>query len=301
MFKGMQFSSVPGLFSTAGKNFMEDRALSLAASLSFYTLLSFAPLMVLVVWAASSLGTAEQEGVLRQIGQFAGTGAQEAARAVLTNAQTEPSVGSIAGLGGIAMSLFFATTVFAQLQGALNEIWGIRTKPGRVMGQWIRRRLMSIGIVAAVGFVLVASLIVSALIGLLLEKSGLTWRLVNNAITLTIFVALFSFMFRYLPDARLPHRYAWQGGAVTAILFTVGKALIGAYLSRDGVGSPYGAAAFLVILMLWVYYASAILFFGAEFVQALIRAEGHKIPLTEHALRVSQTNDRSDDSVESAT
>jgi membrane protein len=284
----MRLKFTAQLFHDAGRQFAADRALSLAAAVSFYTLLSFAPLMVLTVWISSSLGAAEQESVLRQIGLLAGEEAREAAQAVMRNAQQHPSLGSLAGVGGIAISLFAATTVFAQLQTALNAIWGIRSEPGKAIWHWLRRRVLSVGIIAAILFVLMVSLAVSAAIGVLLEQTGLPWDLLNTLVTAVIFTVLFSLMFRYLPDARLPHRYAWQGGAVTAVLFMVGKALIGIYLGSGEVGGAYGAAAFLVVLLLWVYYASAIFFYGAEFVQASVSAKGEHIPLAENAERVSK-------------
>lgn len=286
----MKFASVPKLLFDAGKRFVEDRALSLSAAVSFYTLLSFAPLMVLVVWISASLGAGEQEAILRQIGLLAGPEAREAAEAVMQNARERPSLGSLAGIGGVVVSVVAATTVFAQLQMALNTIWGIRARPRNAVWGWLRRRILSLSIIAAIGFVLIASLVVSAVIGMFLHRSGPVWDLVNTLVTAAIFAGLFSLVFRYLPDARLPQKYAWRGGIVTALLFVAGKSLIGLYLASGSVGSSYGAAAFVVVLLVWVYYASAIFFFGAEFVHAYVISKGGRIPLANHAEPVDAMN-----------
>lgn len=279
----MSVAAVPRLLFQAGRRFVDDRVLSLSAAVSFYTLLSFAPLMVLVVWVSSSLGAGEQEAILRQIGLLAGSEARAAAEAVIQNARARPSLGSIAGIGGIAVSVLAATTVFAQLQMALNAIWGIKAQPRNAVWGWLRSRILSLGVIAAIGFVLIASLVVSAAIGMFLTRTGPIWDLVNSVVTAAVFAGLFALVFRYLPDARLPSKYAWRGGVVTAVLFVIGKALIGLYLASGNVGSSYGAAAFVVVLLVWVYYASAIFFFGAEFVQAYVMAKGERIPLPGYA------------------
>jgi len=279
----MKLTAVPKLLVQAGRRFYADNAMSLSAALSFYTLLSFAPLMVLVVWLSSSLGPREQEAILQQIGILAGPQARDAAEAVIENAQERPSLGSVAGLAGIAVSILAATTVFAQLQASLNAIWGIRARPRNAIWAWLRRRILSLGVIAAIGFVLIVSLVVSAIIGIFLNRTGAVWDAVNSVISAVIFAGLFALVFRYLPDARLPRQYAWFGGVVTAVLFVVGKGLIGLYIASGNVGSAYGAAAFLVVLLIWVYYASAIFFFGAEVVQAYVVAKGERIPLARHA------------------
>jgi membrane protein len=267
----------------AVRRFFSDRVLSLSAAVSFYTLLSFAPLMVLVVWISSSLGAGEQQAILQQIAQLAGPEARDAAEAVIENARERPSLGSLAGIGGIGVTVLAATAVFGQLQTALNSIWGIRARARNAIWGWLRQRLLSLGLIAAIGFVLIVSLVVSAIIGLFLNRTGPLWDLVNTTVSAVIFAGLFALVFRYLPDAHLPRKYAWFGGIVTAVLFVIGKGLIGLYLANGNIGSSYGAAAFVVLLLVWVYYASAIFFFGAEVVQAYVVANGERIALPEHA------------------
>lgn len=187
------------------------------------------------------------------------------------------------GITGVAVSLLAATTVFAQLQSALNAIWGIKVQRGNAITSWLRRRFLSIGVIAAVGFVLIVSLVASAVIGMFLAGSGRMWEALNQLMSAAILGGLFTLLFRYLPDARLPWTHAVKGGVVTALLFSIGKSLIGIYLARGHIGGAYGAASSLVLLLVWVYYSGAIFFFGAEFIQAWVRESGGKIPAATHA------------------
>lgn len=269
----------------AVKSFVADDALTLCAALSFYTLLSFAPLLVLAVWASGSMAPGAQEAMLDQFGALAGNDARLAAQAVVDSASERPALGSLAGLLGIGTSLVGATTVFAQLQSSLNTLWGIKAKPHNAVWGWLRRRVLSIGVIAAIGFVLMVSLLVSSVLGLLLTRTGPVWDVLNQAISVVVFAGLFALLFRYLPDARLAWRPAAWGGLVTAILFGIGKWVIGLYLARGEVGGAYGAAGSVVVLLVWVYYSSAIFFFGAELVQAWLVAHGGSVAPAAHAVR----------------
>ena len=265
------------------RSFFDDDAMSLAASLSFYTLLSFAPLLVLAVWAGSLIGYDAQQTLLDQIAGVAGSDARQAAQVVFDSANRNTELGSIAGIIGILISLVAATTVFAQLQNALNHIWGIRARPGNAIWGWLHKRVLSIGVIGAVVFVLIASLLVSSVLGMLLTRDGPYWDIINQIISTAVFACLFALLFRYLPDGRLPWRRVMWGGVVTAILFAIGKWAIGYYLSSGNVGSAYGAASSLVVLLVWVYYSGAIFFFGAEVVQAWAIESGEAIVPEEHA------------------
>lgn len=265
------------------QGFFGDNAMSLAASLAFYTLLSFAPLLVLAVWAGSLVGYDAQQTMLDQITGVAGQGVREAAQAVFASADANPDVGSVAGIIGIVVAVVGATTVFAQLQAALNRIWGIRARPTNAIWGWLRRRVLSIGVIGAVAFVLIVSLLVSSALGLLLTQSGPWWDVINQIISTAVFAFLFALMFRYLPDGRLPWRRVLRGGVVTAVLFAIGKWAIGYYLSSGNVGSAYGAASSLVVMLVWVYYSGAIFFFGAEVVRAWAIESGETIKPEKHA------------------
>jgi membrane protein len=259
------------------RGFLDDNAASLAAALAYYTLLSFAPLLALTLWATASMGNGTQDLIVRQLALLLGNEAAAVARSVIENAENRPSMGTLTGVIGILVSLFAATSVFAQLQHSLNLIWNIESRPGNAIRFWLRRRLLSIGLRAAIMFVALVSMLASALIGVFLGKSGPVWDVINHLVTAFIFVGLFTLLFRDLPDARLPWPDALHGGLVTAILFTIGKTLLGLYLSSGQVGGAYGAAGSVVLLMIWAFYASAIFFLGAEYVQARLRQSGRSI------------------------
>ncbi len=271
------------LLAQSIRNFLDDKVMTLAAALSFYTILSFAPLIILAVWLGGSLGPGAQEAVLQQIKTLTGPGAHDMARSVMESASKRPSLGSLAGAIGILISIVSATTVFAHLQSSLNRIWGIEARPSNAIWGWLRRRVLSVGIIAAITFVLIVSLGISSVLGIFLAQTGTAWDILNQIITIVVFAGLFTLLFRYLPDARLPWNFAIRGGLVTAVMFGAGKFLIGVYLSQGEVGGAYGAAGSLVILLVWVYYSSAIFFFGAEVVQSWVQLKGQTIPLTEFA------------------
>lgn len=283
----MDFKTTYRLLRRAFDGFVNDKVMTLSAALSFYMLLSFAPLLILVMWLVSSLEYGSQATILTQLEAVAGAKARQAAEAVLNSAQMQPSVGSIAGLLSILVSLVGATTVFAQLQMSLNRIWGIESKPGKAVWQWLRRRVLSIGLIGALVFISIVSLVISSALGLVLSQGGAAWDLLNQLISIAIYAGLFALLFRYLADVQLEwHRAAW-GGLVTSILFVIGKGIIGYYLARGDVGGAYGAAGSLVVLLVWVYYSSAIFFFGAELVQAWFDIRGESIKPAEYAVKSS--------------
>lgn len=271
------------LLAQSIRNFIDDDVMSLSAALSFYTILSFAPLIILAVWLGASLGPDTQVALMQQIQTLAGSEAHSLAQSVIDSATNRPGLGSIAGIFGVLLSIFSATTVFAQLQRSLNHIWGIKARPSNAIWGWLRRRVLSVGIIAAITFVLIVSLVVSSLLGLFLLKSGAVWDALNQTITMLILAGLFTLLFRYLPDARLPWKFAVRGAIVTALLFGIGKVLVGVYLSKGQVGGAYGAAGSVVFLLIWVYYSSAIFFFGAEVIQVWVQQNDQVIPLTEIA------------------
>lgn len=264
-------------------DFGEDEVMTLAAALAFYTLLSFAPLLVLLVWASSTIAPGTQEALLGEIGRLVGSDAREAAQVVVDSAKSRPELGSIAGYVAIATAVIGATTVFAQLQTSLNRIWNVEARPTNAIWGWLRRRVLSMGVILSVVFVLVVSLFVSSALGLILESSGLAWDALNQAITAAVFVGLFMVLFRYLPDVHMPWRHAAFGGLVTGILFSAGKTLIGVYLAHGNVGGAYGAAGSLVVLLVWVYYSGTVFFFGAELVKGWLAERGERIVPSPHA------------------
>lgn len=268
-------------------SFLADDVLTLSAALAFYTLLSFAPLIVLAVAGAAFAGPDAQARLLDQIGAVIGPEAQGAARAVLDSSESRPQLGSIVGMAGLVVAVIGATTVFAQLQASLNLIFGVVAKPSNAAWGWLRRRVVSFGVIFAIGFVLVASLLVSALLGWFLPRGSLVLDSANQIVSAAVFSVLFGLLFRYLPDARIPWHWAWLGGLTTAILFSLGKWAISFYVASGNVGGAYGGAASLAVLLIWVYYVGAIFFYGAELTKTWLERRGIRITPLPHAERAA--------------
>ena len=267
--------------------FFADDVLTLAAALTFSTLLSFAPLILLALWVTSAIGPGAQDALLAQFAALAGNEARAAAQAVIDSARERPALGSVAGMTGIAVALVGATAVFGQLQMSLNDIWQIKAKPTSAVWGWLRRRVISIGLLVSIGFVLTVSLIVSAALSAVLTGTGALWSIVDEVISIAVFGVLFAGLFRYLPDARIPWRHALGGGLVTAVLFAFCKWLIAVYLAHSSVGGAYGAAGSLVVLLVWVYYSSAIFFFGAEMVKGYLAEYGERVEATDSGEQIA--------------
>jgi membrane protein len=280
------------LFTEAGKSFTRDDAFTLAGSLAFYAALSLAPLVVLLIWVASFLGPDTQQRLIQQMVGVVGEQGGEAINMVVQNAQQQPGLGSIAGLVSLALLIVAATGAFAQLQHTMNLVWDVRAKPGQGIRGVLRRRLMALLLVVALGILLLASIIFSAVFSAVVVQMADTlpggtalWSGLNFLIPLAIFIPMFAIIFKYLPDVEISWRDVWAGAVVTAIMFEVGNQLIGLYLAYGGAGSAYGAAGSLMAMLLWVYYSSLILFFGAELTQVWARMSGRRIEPAENAER----------------
>jgi membrane protein len=245
----------------------------LGASLAFYTLLSLAPLVVLVVaicGLALPKTTAEQE-LLSQATQLIGYQGANTIRSLIDNTQHAKS-GIFAGVFAIATLLFGASGVFVELRDSLNFIWDVRTLSSGVR-RFLLRRLATFGMVLALGFLLLVSLLISAAIGvvetyfmnLLPVSTAITGEIANVVVSVTAVTILFALIFKFVPDVRIDWHDVWIGAFVTSVLFTIGRALLALYLTTAGVGSTYGAAGSLVALVVWVYYSAQIFFFGAVF------------------------------------
>ena len=275
-------------------DFFDDDPLSLAAALSFYTLLSLAPLVLIVVALAGLLFGHEAVAgrIVVEMRGLVGEAGAEVIQTVLRESSS-PGKGVVSLAIGIATLVFGATTVFAELQSALNKIWDVEADPDRgKFWSFVRTRLLSLAMVVGIGFLLLVSLLVSAGIsgvGEWLEGrwalSAAIWQAINLVVSLGIVTLLFAMVFKLMPDAKLAWKDVWFGAFVTAALFTVGKYLIGLYLGHASLGSSYGAAGSVVVLMVWVYYASIIVFLGAEITKVhTVRRRGAKPPPTELAV-----------------
>ncbi|MHB0992454.1 MAG: YihY/virulence factor BrkB family protein [Burkholderiales bacterium] len=245
-------------------NFNRHQVLTLSAALAFYTALSLAPLLLITLSVVGLLGGKSQLHLLEQIRSVLGDPASAAVTTVIDNAQQRPHLGSLAGIAGIVILLFSASSVFAQLQFSLNTIWDCQTQTSASWWVLIRRRLLSIGMVISFGFLALVSLLVSAVLSYVLTNDGEIWQIVNLLVTLMVFTIAFAMIFKFLPDANIPWKDSLYGGLTTAVLFALGKSLIGIYLGHSAIGSAYGAAGSLIVLLAWVYYSAIIVFTGAE-------------------------------------
>jgi membrane protein len=255
------------------REYWSNRPMELAAALSYYTLLSLAPLVLMVVAVAGLVfDRATVEGrVVTEMRLLVGVEGSEVVETVLRHARDREK-GALSVTIGTAVLLFGATTVFVQLQSSLNRIWKVDERPQTgALWVFVKERLLSLAMVLAIGFLLLVSLVISAAVAAFgeaalrgLTDTALVLRGLNGLVSLSVITLLFAMIFKVLPDVSVAWRDVWVGAIITAVLFSVGKSLIGLYLGRASIGSPYGAAGSLVVMTVWVFYASLIVFFGAE-------------------------------------
>lgn len=275
----------------AASDWRKDNASRLSAALAFYTILSVAPLFVLVTAVAGFVfGNAAATGQLAgQIRGVVGEAGAEVFQTTIAHAD-RPAAGTLASLIGVVTLLFGASGVFRELQEALNAMWEVQPKPDLGFWTMLWHRLLSFGMVLALGFLLLVSLIVStalsALGGYLSDLAPALPPLTHLGNVLVSFLGvatLFAMMFKWLPDAKVAWRDVWFGAVVTAVLFGIGKELIGLYLGKASVATPFGAAGSVVAFVVWVYYSGLIFFFGAELTQATARHSGRAIEPANYA------------------
>lgn len=269
-----------------------DHVPRLGAALAFYSMLSLGPLMLLCLSAATLLfGQEAAEGrVLGQIQQLIGYDGARAVQEILRSAAHEEKKSWVAAAIGLITLLAGASGVFGQLQEALNTIWHVEPKPGRGFWRIARERFFSVTVVFGTGFLLLISLVISAGLAAmgelghsLLPAAESIMQAVNAGVSLLFTAFLFALMFKYLPDATVAWRDVGVGALLTAVLFTIGKLLIGLYLGHSALGSSYGAAGSMVVVLVWVYYSAQILFFGAAFTRVYASRHGKPIIPTASA------------------
>ncbi len=266
------------------KEFMEDKATRLGAALAYYTMFSIAPLLIIAIGLVGwFFGNSADTRIEEQVSALMGEQGAKTIQSMVDAMAQRPKSGMLAVIVGVLTLLVGAAGVFGQLQDALNTIWKVAPKPGRGWRGFVRDRFLSFAMVAGVCFLLLVSLIVSVMIAgmnhfLRGEMPG--WPIllttVNAVVSVAVITLMFSMMYKVLPDVKMPWSDVWMGGFVTAILFTFGKWAIGAYLGRASVGSAYGAAGSLVVVILWIYYAAQIFLMGAEFTQVYSKRIGHR-------------------------
>lgn len=278
----------------------DDQASLMAAALAYYTVFSLAPLLIIVIAIAGSVfgeQAAKGELVAQIQGVIGRDGAQLIQTAIENASQLDPSQGPIPTLINIGVLFFGASVIFAQLQKSLNKIWEVQPKPGNGIKHFLRKRLLSFSMVLVIAFLLLVSLVVSTMLVILGNYlrdlvPGFTylWKILNFLISFSIVTLLFAMIFKILPDAKITWKDVWIGAAITAVLFDIGKSLLGFYLGHNSFASAYGAAGSLVIILTWVFYSAQILFLGAEFTQVYVRNYGQEIVPAEYAISSAKTS-----------
>jgi membrane protein len=288
--------SLKGIWSVlknAFGGFSNDRILKLSAALAYYTVFSVGPLLIVIVFICSFFfGRDAIEGtVYSQIEGFVGHDAALQLQEIIKSA-TIANKGHVAIIIGIVTLLIGATSMFAEMQDSINMIWGLKPKPKSAFLIFLKTRLLSFGVIASLGFLLLVSLSISGLIEALgnrlkahfPEITVVALYIFNLVITFAIISFLFAVIFRVLPDAKIKWKDVMSGSIATAVLFMAGKFGISFYISKAQIGSTYGAAGSLVILLVWIYYSSVILYFGAEFTKAFAIKYGDAIRPNEYAV-----------------
>jgi membrane protein len=247
------------------RRFIDVDLLAQSAALALYAVLSLAPLLLILVWLTSALVPGAEDALMRQIGQLVGAEAERVARTIVANARQHPDTGSVAGWWSIGLLLVAATTVFAQLQDVLNKIF--RTDATALPGAlaWLRKRVFSLGLVFALGFLLVVSMTVNTALQLLFSRAAWMLPPVASGATWGVYALAFALMYHYLPDRRVGWHRALAGGATTALLFQLGRAAIGWYVGRSDPASAaaYGSMGTIVLALVWIYDAALVVFLGA--------------------------------------
>ena len=282
-----------GLVKGAGSGFVADKVTKLSAALAYYTIFSLGPMLIVIIYL-SNLFFRQQavEGrIFGQIRQLVGDKAALQIQEIIANVAVSGS-NTLAAIIGFVTLLIGATTVFAEIQDSINSIWKLRVKPEQGIMKMLKNRLLSFSLVVSLGFLLLVSLIINSLIEGLMDKlkelfpqiTVVLIYIVNLLITLIIISTLFAIIFKVLPDALIKWRDVAVGAIFTAVLFMIGKFAITLYIKNSNPGSAYGAAGSLVILLVWIYYTSIILYYGAEFTRCYAMKFGAEIRPDQYAV-----------------
>jgi membrane protein len=291
----MKRKSIWQFLKTIINEWIEAEPFQLAAALSYYTLFSLAPLLLIAIGVAGFVfgREAAQNQIVETLQGMIGQESAQTVQEMIQTSNEKPKTGMFSTIIGFVALLFGAGGVVGQLQTSLNKIWEVTPKPGQGIWGFIRQRFFSFAMVLAIGFLLLVSLLVTALLssftGMLSSLLG-DATFVAHAIDLLVsfgFVTLlFALIYKYVPDVEIQWKDVWVGAALTSILFTIGKYLIGLYIGTSGVSSSFGAAGSLITVLVWVYYSSLIFFLGAEFTKVYASEYGSGVVPAEHAERI---------------
>ncbi|MBD2312120.1 YihY/virulence factor BrkB family protein [Desertifilum sp. FACHB-1129] len=281
----MKRQAIWNLLKETFAQWQEDKIPLLAAALAYYTVFSLAPLLIIAIAIAGFVLGQDtvQTQLVEQLQDLIGREGAQAIRTMIDNAY-EPTSNLIAAIIGAITLLFGATTVFAQLKEALNIIWKVTPQPGRPVRGFVKARLLSFTLVLGLGFLLLVSLLASAILaGISRWLEGLlttppwVWQLIDLGLSFSVITLLFALIYKLLPDAKIAWTDVGVGAAITSVLFTIGKFLIGLYLGNSGIASAYGAAGSFVVILIWIFYSAQLLLTGAEFTQVWANRYGSRI------------------------
>lgn len=296
----MNLPKIGKLLQETFKEWQEDKAARIAAALAYYTVFSISPLLVIAIAIAGAIfgQQAAQDEITSQLTQLAGEDIVKPILVTLKNI-SQPKIRGLASWISVGVLILGASGIFAQLQDALNTVWKVKPQPGQGILPFLRRRISSFLMVLAIGFLLILSLIISAVISTLridavisilsryridfLPGSAILWENIDFIVSLGLMTFLFCLMFKYVPDVKIAWKDVVVGSVITALLFLFGKFLLGLYLSGGSLGSAYGAAGSLIVFLAWVYYSAQIVLLGAEFTQVYTQMYGSKIRPKKHS------------------
>lgn len=271
------------------EKFSKDETTTLAASLAFYMALSLAPLVILFVAISSKFSAELQSDFMARVEGIMGDDAARAVGLVIEGAKSRADLTSLAGIFGVVTILISASLIFGQLRVALNRIFGVEPPTSNLDSffslakQFVKERLAHMGMALIFILILIGSLIVSSVFSSSFEEGrNYLARSLSIGVSFSCYILIFTAIFRYLPDAHQPWRRALQGGLLTAMLFEIGKELLGIYIGRSAVGSAYGAAGSLIVLLVWVYYSTLIIFVGAQMSSLLSSSDSAPSPVAGH-------------------
>jgi membrane protein len=294
----MSGATIFGILRQSAAKWMEDKAPTLGAALAYYTVFSLAPLLIIAISIAGFvLGEEAAKGqIFEQLRILIGDQGARSIQDVVQSANARPAAGLFAGIMGVVTLIGGASGVFGQLQTSLNIIWGVEPRPGLGITGFLKNRFLSFSFILAIGFLLLVSLLLSAAITFISKWVGgisttteLLVQCINIVLSLGVTTMLFALIFKYLPAAKIAWRDVWVGAVLTAVLFSIGKFGLGIYLGASSVGSSFGAAGSLILLLVWVYYSSQILFFGAEFTQVYANRFGSHVQPSANAVATASS------------
>jgi len=290
-----RFSDIVAILKTTATEFSDNNSFRHAAALSYYTIFSLPPLLLIVITVASAVfgGEALTGQIYGQLKGLVGTDSAKFLQDSIAKFTVQQK-GGLATAIGVGTLIFTATTFFVTLQESINDIWNLKAKPRNGIVQFLRDRVLSFGLILSVALLLLTSFVISAMLSFFTDYLQRIWpdaavlviRLVDFAISLAVTTTLFAMIYRFLPDAIIRWRDVWIGALITATLFVLGKFLIAFYISYANPGSAFGAAGSAIVLLVWINYSSLIIFFGAEFTQEFADAFGQKVQPKAHAVRV---------------